>query len=822
MRAVFGDCLALQALCREDKGGIMAKKINLNFGWKFSEHFSEEYLAKECDDAAFETVDIPHTCKLLPYNDFDEAVYQFESVYRKYIDIPEEYRGKALILSFEAVASYAEVYVNGKKAFSHKGGYTEFHGDISSLVNYGETNVIAVMADSREREEIPPFGRVVDYLVYGGIYREVYLYVHDGAYAENMLLTPVDVLKSPKLQVKLIFDRDVKNMPVSVSVTSREGEEVANGEFVADGRQGEITLDCKNVKLWDVEDPVLYTVTARFANEVIQDRTGFRECRFTHKGFYLNGRRLKIRGLNRHQSYPYVGYAMPASAQKADARYLKDRLQVNLVRTSHYPDSRHFLDECDERGLMVFTEIPGWQYVGKSEEWRGLCLQHVREMILQDYNHPSVILWGVRINESLDDDELYAKTNKLAHELDKSRQTGGVRCIPHSRLLEDVYTYNDFVHSGGKLRLLPKYLVTGRVPYLVTEHNGHMFPTKTFDHEKKRQEHALRHARVMDRMYAANGTSGSIGWCMSDYNTHKDFGSGDRICYHGVSDMFRIDKLAAKVYSMQGDVNKSPVLELSSNMEIGDVAGGQVGTVYMFTNCPVVKMYKNGVHINTFDMKEQWKASKEFRHLPVPPVKLVDTIGNQLERDDEYKFSKKDAEKLRQTLLTVKKFGAAGAIFFHPLTLIKCLFRYRLPIGGVMRLYGKYVTSWGGKQVTYRFEGLNDKGEVVAVTEKGSVSKASMYAKADSNTLCEDETYDVTRIEIKAVSQCGNVLPYDDSVVKISVDGPVSVIGDSEIVLLGGQRAVWIRTVGKSGKAVVTLSSTKLGERRLEFDVIKK
>ncbi len=797
----------------------MAETVNLNYGWKYSADFKKEYLAADFDDKAFLTVNIPHANKEIPYNNFDEESYQFVSCYRKTLDVPAEWKGKKLILSFEAVANYAEVYVNGKAAFAHKGSYTEFNGDIAPFVEYGKSNVIAVMVDSTERPEIPPFGGVVDYLVYGGIYREVYLYVHDGAYCKNLRLTPTDVLTSPKLDVEMTFSEAVSGTPVKVEVAAADGTVVTHADLIANGDKAHGLLDCKGVKLWDVDNPVLYTVTVTFGNEMVVERTGFRTCEFRKDGFYLNGNLLKIRGLNRHQSYPYVGYAMPKSAQEADAIYLKNELGVNLARTSHYPNSKHFLNKCDELGLMVFTEIPGWQHVSRNPEWREMCLQHVREMIDQDYNHPCIILWGVRINESGDDDELYTKTNALAHSLDKSRQTGGVRCIPRSHLLEDVYTYNDFIHSGGKIRLLPKFIVAGNVPYLVTEHNGHMFPTKTFDHEKKRQEHAIRHARVLDKMYGTKGTSGVIGWCMSDYNTHKDFGSGDKICYHGVSDMFRIDKLAAKVYRMQG---KKPVLEISSNMEIGDVAGGQVGTVYMFTNCPTVRMYKNGVLINTFDMVEEYGKSKEFKNLPTPPVPLDDVIGDQLEKDEQYKFSKRDAEKLKKALLAVKKYGTFGGIFRHPFTLIKCLIKYKLSVDSITILFGKYVTSWGGKQVTYKFEGLNSKGEVVVTTEKGSVFQASLYAKADSEKLVEDETYDVTRIVLKAVSQCGNVLPYDNTAITIKTTGPIEVIGEKNVALIGGQRGVWIKTTGKSGKATVTFSAGKLGEKTLEFEVVKK
>ena len=796
----------------------MIGKINLNFDWKYSDTFKEEYLSADYKDKSFKTVNIPHANKEIPYNNFDEEIYQFISCYRKHIVIDEALKGKKLVLEFEAVANAADVYINGQFAFSHKGSYTAFSHDITDLVKYGEENIIAVKVDSTERDDIPPFGNVVDYLVYGGIYREVYIYVHEDDYISNMLLTPVNVLEEPQLEIDLKFNRDLQNKEVLIEVSDNANNVVARETKTLSGKEYKTSLDMKGCILWSNENPYLYTVKASIGEDSIEDRVGMRSVKFTRKGFFLNGKKLKIRGLNRHQSYPYVGYAMPASAQIADADFLKYHLGVNLARTSHYPNSKHFLNRCDEIGLLVFTEIPGWQFVSQKKEWRDMCLQHVEEMIIQDYNHPSIILWGVRINESGDDDELYTRTNALAHSLDKSRQTSGVRCIPQSHLLEDVYSYNDFIHAGGKIALLPKFIVCSLFkPLLISEHNGHMFPTKTFDHEKKRQEHALRHARVLNAAYKSKGHAGAIGWCMSDYNTHKDFGSGDKICYHGVSDMFRIDKLAANTYKIQQ--KEIPVLEISSNMEIGDTAGGQVGDVYIFTNCDEVRMSKNGVLVNTFDMNKERKKS-EFKYLPCPPTVLSDIIGNQIENSDEYHFTPKDAKRMKKALLDVKKYGTVGGILHNPFTLLKCLVKYKLSVDSITTMYGKFVTSWGGKQVSYKFEGYIN-GEHVITVEKGAVSEVSMAVKTDKDLLVEKDTYDVTRIEIKAESQYGNVLPYDSSIVNIETNGIVEVIGPKTIALIGGQRAFWVKTVGKSGDAKIKLSSPTLGDKEVNL-VIKK
>ena len=414
--------------------------------------------------------------------------------------------------------------------------------------NMQSKNVLAVALDCTERSEIPPFGFMVDYLCYGGIYREVWLEIVEDAYIEDIFVRTPNVLGQYKiLEADITFNRSVKG---TVSLNVSDGKNLSvDKKAEIDGRVLRVRWNIKGAKLWDINDPNLYTFTASFKGGEMRRRFGFREAKFTRTGFMLNGRRVQLVGLNRHQSYPYVGGAMPASAQKADADLLKYTLGCNFVRTAHYPDSIHFLDRCDEIGLIVFTEMPSWQHLGEGE-WRVNCLQNIRDMVVRDRSHPSIVLWGVRVNEGADCDEFYAETNALARSLDPTRQTGGVRNMPRSHLLEDVYTYNDFSHAGGAVKLLPPALVTGfKAPYLVTEHNGHMYPTKSYDDDLHRTEHFLRHARVMDAYYKEEDIAGGFGWCYADYNTHKDFGSGDRICYHGVMDMFRNPKPAAGVYT---------------------------------------------------------------------------------------------------------------------------------------------------------------------------------------------------------------------------------------------------------------------------------
>ncbi|MEO0599568.1 MAG: hypothetical protein AAF126_25885, partial [Chloroflexota bacterium] len=213
---------------------------------------------------------------------------------------------------------------------------------------------------------------------------------------------------------------------------------------------------------------------------------------------------------------------------------------------------------------------------------------------------------GVRINESWDNNAFYTKTNALARQLDPTRQTTGVRFFPTSEFLEDVYGFNDF--TNGILEPMES-------PWLVTEYNGHMYPTKTFDNEERQQEHVRRHAHVQAQAMSTGGVSGAIGWCAFDYNTHLDFGSGDRVCYHGVFDMWRQPKWAAHVYGSQQSRDEKLVMEIATFWTMGDRAGGGNDPFYVLTNCDAVDVYVGGQHHGRFT-----PDSEQFPSLPHPPI----------------------------------------------------------------------------------------------------------------------------------------------------------------------------------------------------------
>ncbi len=790
-------------------------RIYINNTWQFAEEFKEEYIYGSIDEG-FQEVRIPHTTRELPFNYFSEEEYQMLCAYRKVISAPTDWENKRVLLTFEGAAHYAEVFLNGEKIGEHYSGYTAFTLELTGKLKLGEENILVVKLDSRENLNIPPFGNVIDYMTYGGIYRDVYLDIKEQCYIDDIFVIPEYTGKITSwISLRGEYPAGAK-IRQTATFLSGSNDEIFIKEEIIEDHYFHLCGFIKHVKLWDIEHPYRYLVrTELIADGKVIDihevAVGFRKAEFTSEGFFLNGRRVQIRGLNRHQSYPYVGYAMPESMQRDDAYVLKD-LGVNAVRTSHYPQSQYFIDECDTLGLLVFTEIPGWQHIG-NEEWKNQAVQNVREMIIQYRNHPSIVIWGVRINESRDDHDFYVRTNEVAHQLDPTRQTGGVRNFAKSELLEDVYTYNDFLHDGKKAGCSPKKNITSNVnkPYLITENNGHMFPTKSFDNEEHRLEHALRHARVLNDVASHPDICGSFSWCMADYNTHKDFGSGDRICYHGVTDMFRNPKLAAAVYKSHGKL-LGDVLEVSSSMDIGENPASIKGNVWIFTNADSVKMYKNDKFI-----KEYFPHNEYFASMVKSPILIDDYVGDLLETEEKMPHKK--------ALYVAKALNYIGLNGYTQITptlakmALKCMVVYRMSINQIVDLYTKYVGDWGGKSTVYRFDAIRDRRVVRTVT-KTPMNKMHLEIESNHKYLHERTSYDVSVVRIRALDENGNLLPYCNEAIKLTVDGPLEIIGPDMISLRGGMSAFYVKTTGEKGKAKVTLSCSRLEDQVVEFEVV--
>lgn len=771
-------------------------------GWEFTKDPSDGFFRGEVRGGAeaYETVRLPHTTAESGLHYASPDDYTGIYGYRRFIDVPDT--SKRYFIRFDGAAHAASLIVNGVEAAAHFCGYTAFNTEITQYVHQGR-NLVAVKLDSNERADVPPFGFVMDYLGFSGLYREAWLDVRERICIE-------DVFVHADHEGRLSGCISVSGAYAAAVCRVLDGANVA-GEFTVSAP--EFTEIIPGITPWSPECPKLYTLEVRLIGldggvlDTQAVRFGFRTADFRADGLYLNGRKYFMRGLDRHQCWPYLGYAAPASLQYEDARILKEELCCNAVRTSHYPQSRHFIDACDELGLLVFTEIPGWQHIG-DENWKLRSIENTKDMVLQYRNHPSIVLWGVRINESQDDDEFYSRTNAVCRSLDPSRATSGVRCIQKSSLLEDVYAYNDFSHHGDNPGCRPKKDVTpdpGKA-LLISEHSGHMFPTKSFDNSVRRQEHALRHARVLGAAYETGEHAGCFGWCMFDYPTHKDFGSGDRVCYHGVMDQFRNPKLAAAVYASQGD--EKPVLEIGSSMEIGDYNASVIGEVYMFTNADEVELFRNGERVTSF--------FPEKGGLPHPPILLSDTIGELLSKHEGFTGAKE--KLLRECLNAAARYGMDGLPLKYKLKMGECMLRFGLTYQDGSDLYGKYIGNWGGTFTSWRFDAKKN-GQVVASVTKQPSAKLHAEVRVSKTELFEGDIYDMAAVRVRLLDENGAVAHYAQLPVKFTLEGAAELVGPDTVTAEGGMCGTYIRTAERKGAVRLTVSAPNMGAVSIDLNV---
>lgn len=723
----------------------MRSLVSFNTGWVFENGVP---------------VTLPHTAVELPFSYFDERDYQRTFTYTKTFTADPAWGEDEVSILFEGAMANASVSLNGAPIAAHKDGYTPFEARLTGRLKTGD-NVLTVVIDGAENPEIPPFGGRIDYLTYAGIYRDVWLKRTAPVSIAGVKIETPNALEAKKTVTARAPLSNPQNKVFVGQLTASLKD--AGGKVIATASQpaaAEVSFrfdGLDGIALWDLKTPNLYTLELSLGDtDKLETAFGFRTAEFTPEGFLLNGKPLKLRGLNRHQSFPYSGYALGRAAQERDAEILKNELHVNIVRTSHYPQSTWFLDHCDRLGLLVFEEIPGWQHIG-GEGWKAESVENVRRMITRDWNHPSIVIWGVRINESADDHDFYTETNRVAHELDKTRQTGGVRYITDSELLEDVYTMNDFILGNEELggnrprtALRPITETTGLqkpVPYMITEFGGHMYPTKSNDQEQRQAEHVRRHLDVLNAAYGNPGISGAIGWCAFDYNTHKDFGSGDRICHHGVMDMFREPKFAAYAYASQCEPDEEIILQPVTFWARGERSIGGVLPLMVLTNCDEIEIQYGDTVV-----KRAGPDRENFPHLPHAPVVF-----------DRRNF-------------TAEELGLWG-MEWHDTTITGF-------IGGKPVKVVKYVADPVAKTL-----------EVVAdATSIGAT--------------------DAVRVMVRALDQAGHKLPFFPEPVSIEVSGAAKLLGPGTVPLRAGSTGFWVQATG-SGKIDVTVTSDRLGTQTL-------
>jgi beta-galactosidase len=617
--------------------------LNFNRGWLFSNTDNASFSGGTgFSDATWTKVCLPQQNITIKHAYFNGgtiytavgAEYAFTSWYRKHYTPPASYSGRKFLLEFEGVATVATIYVNGTQVGIHQGAYTPFTLDITSRITVGQDNVIAVQVNSARQTGVPPEGGNIDYCVFGGIVRNVHLIVCDPLHVQwnwvsipnctTPTCTPNGIVTS---HVSVVNNAATsKSVTATTSIVDKTGSVVATGTgtaAIAAGATSVITYPTSSAvtHFWSPDDPYLYTVYTQiqdgstYVDEFI-DTTGFRTilASKTTGRCYVNGVMTIMRGLNHHESFPFMGRAASTRLERKDAEILKYDLGCNFVRCSHYPQAPDFIKRCDQLGIFLLEEIPGWSYIGGGDlntptSWQGLLLQDLKDMIYRDRNRPSVLTFGVRVNESVDNDALYGPMNDTARAIDPTRPTSGVRRGGNTTVasfLEDIYTRN---FGSDPVATDPK-------PTFITETVGHTITPQihAWDSDVTQLASAGQLQNHIDEQQASYSNAyemGKLGWCAFDYNsphlnatTNETDATVDLLhrsltppyeSFHGVANIFRIPKFAGMFFQSQRNPATCGYMVYIAN----DRTPASPSMVLVLSNCPTVELFRDGVSLGS-------------------------------------------------------------------------------------------------------------------------------------------------------------------------------------------------------------------------------
>lgn len=752
-------------------------RVPFNTGWLFGPA-EPGCTAPGWDDSGLTRVTPPHTVTQLSWRDWDPGTWERTWVYRKHFTLPPRARGKRVFLDIGAALTKVTPVLNGRALPGRTGGYLPTRIELTEFLEPGE-NVLALMVDSRFGFDVPPDrparydSRSIDFWQPGGLYRDVSVVIVPQVFLDDVYAKPVRVLDpaARRLEVACTVDAAVAppaDAPVSVEVSLLDETRVVSSARVPARirRDGRVTVTAtlaglERVTLWDTENPKLYTVraTLRVAGAPVHDyqvRTGFRSVSFTADGFFLNGRRLKLTGLNRHQFYPFAGGALPARVQRRDALILRRELNCNVVRCSHYPQSEDFLDACDELGLLVWEEMPGWRYLGDAA-WREAASRDLRDMIIRDRGHPSIVVWGAMPDEAGPHPDVYARFRALAHALDDTRPTGGDGSRTDPRFAFEVLGFHDYrglIGPEGLRHPVPLPAVdAAHKPFLVCEAVGALSgPSCAYRRtspQELQQGQAAAHGRAHGAAAAEDRHCGVVAWSAFDYPSGASGLALGGVKYTGVADQFRILKPGAAIYQSQVDPRVRPVIAPAFYWDLGSAYPVTSLTRAMIcSNLDRLEIYVGGAHHSTVT-----PSPAGFGRLPYPPS-FADFSGI--------------------------RHPAAGSSAAPP----------ELRIDGYL----------AGVKVASRVFSADTSRDRLAVA-------------ADDASLVADGA-DATRVVFRAVDAHGNPRPYVTGSVTLTVAGPGTLVGDSPFAFgdAGGAGAVWIRTLpGAAGPITVTASHPVLG-----------
>lgn len=641
---------------RDNSNQIDKTTYNFNQNWQFVRDIdtviTANYFSRE-SEINWQDISLPHTAHIEPLV-ISGQQWQGTAFYRKFFDVSAEDSNKHIAVKFGAAMHQADVYLNGEKLTTHKGGYLPFVVDISDVVLFDEENVLLVKLNNENNPAIPPGKPIetLDFNYFSGLYRNAYLLVDDKLHISDPMAA--DRVSAGGIQVHYTgvtdsaatvhVQTDIANFysshqqaTVIVTLKGPGGNQVekqtSESIIIPADSSGLMRqqFQVENPALWSPNHPNLYrlTVELNHGGEIIdrkETRIGIRTIGFDEENrFVLNGEPIYLRGTNRHQSYPYIGYALSDNAQYRDAYKIK-QAGFNFIRTAHYPPSPAFLEACDELGILFMDAIPGWQFFG-DEEFQQLSLQNIREMIRRDRNHPSVVIWEVSLNESGMDESFMERANAIVHQelpFENVFSSGWIDYgydvfIPARQHAKPPAYWNNY--AKDKPLFIAEY---GDWEYYAQNAGFNQEDYKDLQEEERNsrqlrgdgQKRLAQQALNFQEAHNSNlqgPAFGDANWVMYDYNR----GYADNLEASGIRDIFRIPKFAYYFYQSQiGPDTKKDAQFAKPMVYIANFWSDSTFTkVKVYSNTEEVELFLNGELISRLQ-PDSGRVSSHLKHPP--------------------------------------------------------------------------------------------------------------------------------------------------------------------------------------------------------------
>jgi beta-galactosidase len=619
--------------------------------WKFKKADAPGAEKTAFDEAGWANVTIPHDFNggIDKINDdifSGPKMYRGIGWYRVHFTVDSKYQGKQVFVEFEAVSLVADVWLNGVSLGQHKGGYTGFSFDITSQVTFGADNVLAIKANSANDPKVAPwmqvpFGlypRSYDYGVYGGIYRDVWITITDKAKIEAAYITTPGVsAASSTVRVKTEvtnYGTAPQSVTLSTNVTDAAGTVVKTMETTQSIDAGQVytfdqtSADIANPQLWSPDNPYLYkvksTLTVGAENiDQFESPLGFRW--FTpptpNKAFQLNGANLFIRGVNRHQDRDGFGYALTNEQHRFDAQLMKNA-GFNFMRHAHYPADAAIMQACNELGIMVWLEIPVTCAISTDPDFLANAKSQLTEMIKQNYNNPSVIVWGVgnesdqgagSVNPNLSEgytNTFHKALSDVAHQVDATRPTTGCNWkFASNHATVDAYSPQDWQgwYGGVYQNYAPTSLIGEYGADAAIER--HKEPGSQAMNDWSQEYQCLLHEAFVSRGESRKTQfPGHCTWILADFGSPRSDrvinGGGNTIDYMNQKGLLLHDHVTPKdVYyfyqSFYTDGAKAPMVYIVSHTWKNRWTAAAAKNVWVYSNCEQVELF-NAIESESF------------------------------------------------------------------------------------------------------------------------------------------------------------------------------------------------------------------------------